>query len=178
MEGGAEYRSARIRDAQARNAEADAADGPHGRRRSGDPAGGGLLMSLSLVEAQSVIQAAHQQATADGLRVTVAVVDEGGHLIALGRMDGAPPLSPQIAEAKAVGAAVWHRDGDSLVQVQQDRGAFFAQVDRLVRMPLIPAQGSVLVRRGDRVVGAVGVSGAAPTQDKACAEAGLRVIGL
>ena len=49
-----------------------------------------------------------------GLRVTVAVVDEGGLLKALGRMDGAPPLSAQIAEAKAVGAAVWHRDGDEL----------------------------------------------------------------
>ena len=45
-------------------------------------------------------------------------------------------------------------------------------------MPLIPAQGSVLVRRGERVLGAVGVSGAAPDQDKACAEAGLRAIGL
>ena len=135
-------------------------------------------MPLSLSQAQSLIAAAHEQATGDSLRVSVAVVDEGGHLIALGRMDGAPPLSPQIAEAKAVGAALWHRDGDSLAQLQQDRGVFFAQVDRLVRLPLIPAQGSVLVRRGERIIGAVGVSGAAPNQDKSCAEAGLRAIGL
>jgi uncharacterized protein GlcG (DUF336 family) len=135
-------------------------------------------MPLSLTQAQSLIQAAHEHATTDGLRVTVAVVDEGGHLIALGRMDGAPPLSPQIAESKAVGAALWHRDGDSLVQVAQEREAFFHQVDRLVRMPIIPAQGSVLIRRGDLVLGAVGVSGAAPGQDKACAEAGLRAVGL
>jgi glc operon protein GlcG len=135
-------------------------------------------MPLSLIQALGLIQAAHEHATADGLRVCVAVVDEGGHLIALGRMDGAPPLSPQIAESKAVGSALWHRDGDSLTQVQQEREAFFHQVDRLVRLPLIPAQGSVLIRRGDRVLGAVGVSGAAPGQDKACAEAGLRAIGL
>jgi uncharacterized protein GlcG (DUF336 family) len=135
-------------------------------------------MPLSLTQAQSLIQAAHEHATTDGLRVTVAVVDEGGHLIALGRMDGAPPLSSQIAESKAVGAALWHRDGDSLVQVAQEREAFFHQVDRLVRMPIIPAQGSVLIRRGDLVLGAVGVSGAAPGQDKACAEAGLRAVGL
>lgn len=44
----------------------------------------------------------------------VAVVDEGGLLVALGRMDGAFPLSAQIAEAKAAGTALWHRDGDRL----------------------------------------------------------------
>jgi uncharacterized protein GlcG (DUF336 family) len=135
-------------------------------------------MPLSLAQAQGLIQAAHEHATGESLRVTVAVVDEGGHLIALGRMDGAPPLSPQIAESKAVGAALWHRDGDSLIPVAEERETFFHQVNRLVRMPLIPAQGSLLIRRGDRVLGAVGVSGAAPGQDKACAEAGLRAIGL
>ena len=135
-------------------------------------------MPLSLAQAQSLIQSAHEHAAAESLRVSVAVVDEGGHLIALGRMDGAPAITPQIAESKAVGAAVWHRDGDSLAQVQQERAAFFGQVDKLVRMPLIPGQGSVLIRRGEEVLGAVGVSGAAPGQDKACAEAGLRVLGL
>src|SRR5438477_174295 len=98
-------------------------------------------MPLSLAEAQTLIQAAHEHATAESLRVTVAVVDEGGHLIALGRMDGAPAISPQIAESKAVGAAVWHRDGDSLAQVQEERAAFFGQVDKMVRMPMIPGQG-------------------------------------
>jgi glc operon protein GlcG len=135
-------------------------------------------MALTLDQAQQLIAAAHDKARADGLRVTVAVVDEGGLLVALGRMDGAPPLSAQIAEAKAVGAALWHRDGDSLAGVQSERPAFFAQVDRLVRMPIIPAQGSVLIRRGDQVLGAVGVSGAASDQDKACAEAGLKKLGL
>ncbi|HEX6548574.1 MAG TPA: heme-binding protein [Candidatus Dormibacteraeota bacterium] len=135
-------------------------------------------MPLPLAEAQQLIAAAHDKARADGLRVTVAVVDEGGLLLALGRMDGAPPLSAQIAEAKACGAAVWHRDGDSLVGVQQDRPAFFAQVDRLARLPILPAMGSVLIRRENAVLGAVGVSGAASDQDKECALAGLRSIGL
>ena len=106
--------------------------------------------------------------------MTVAVVDEGGLLKALGRMDGAPPLSAQIAEAKAVGAALWHRDGDELAAVQDSRAAFFDQVSSLVRVPLIPADGSVVVRDGDAVLGAVGVSGAKPEEDRACAEAGLR----
>src|ERR1041385_6837313 len=84
-------------------------------------------MPLTLEEAQTVIAGAHEHANQLGVRVAIAIVDEGGYLLALGRMDGAPPLSSQIAEAKAVGAAVWHRDGDALREIQQSRSAFFAQ---------------------------------------------------
>jgi uncharacterized protein GlcG (DUF336 family) len=130
-------------------------------------------MPLTLEQAQTVIDAAHETARGQGLRVTVAVVDEGGLLQALGRMDGAPPLSAQIAEAKAVGAAVWHRDGDQLAAVHADRAAFFATVSSMVRVPLVAADGSVVIRDGEKVLGAVGVSGAKPEEDRACAEAGL-----
>jgi glc operon protein GlcG len=130
-------------------------------------------MPLTLEQAQTVVDAAHEKAREEGLRVTVAVVDEGGLLQALARMDGAPPLSAQIAEAKAVGAAVWHRDGDQLAAVQADRGAFFAAVSSMVRVPIVPADGSVVIRDGDAVLGAVGVSGAKPEEDRACAEAGV-----
>jgi glc operon protein GlcG len=135
-------------------------------------------MPLTLEEAQTVIAGAHEHATQLGIRVTVAVVDDGGHLQALARMDGAPPLSAQIAEAKAVGAAVWHRDGDALSKVQEGRPAFFAQVDRMVRMPLIPGAGSVLIRRGGAIHGAVGVSGGLPEQDRDCGLAGLASLDL
>ena len=130
-------------------------------------------MPLTLEEAQAVVSAALAHAEAEGIRVTVAVVDEGGLVQALGRMDGAPPLGAQIAEAKAVGAALWHRDGAALAEMQRERPTFFAQVDRMVRVPMIPGLGSVLIRRAGRVLGAVGVSGARPEQDKECAEAGL-----
>jgi glc operon protein GlcG len=133
-------------------------------------------MPLTLEEAQTVIAGALEHADQLGVRITVAIVDEGGLLQALCRMDGAPPLSSQIAEGKAVGAAVWHRDGDSLLEVHQSRPGFFAQVDRMVRLPVIPGPGSVLIRRGDAVAGAVGVSGALPDQDRACAEAGLATL--
>ena len=133
-------------------------------------------MPLTLDQTQTLIAAAHEHARQAGLSVTVAVVDEGGLLKALGRMDGAPPLSAQIAEAKAVGAAVWHRDGDELAAVQDSRGAFFGAVSQLVRVPLIPADGSVVIRRDGAVLGAVGVSGAKPEEDRECAEAGLAAI--
>jgi len=130
-------------------------------------------MPLTLEEAQTVVAGAQEHANQLGIRVTVAVVDEGGHLQALARMDGAPALSAQIAESKAVGAAVWHRDGDALHLLHDGRPAFFAQVDRMVRMPLIPGAGSVLIRRSGAILGAVGVSGGMPEQDRECGAAGL-----
>jgi uncharacterized protein GlcG (DUF336 family) len=130
-------------------------------------------MPLTTKEAHDVIARAHAKASDLGIRVTVAVVDEGGFLIALSRMDGAPPLSPQVAEAKAVGAAMLHRDGGSLAELAKDRPGFFSVADRLVRVPIVPGLGSVLLRREAKVLGAVGVSGGRPEQDLECAEAGI-----
>jgi len=133
-------------------------------------------MPLTLEQSQTLIAAAHEKAVENGWNVTVAVVDAGGLLQALARMDGAPPLSAQIAEAKAVGAALWHRDGDQLAAVQADRAAFFSQVSQLTRVPIIPADGSAVIRDGDSVLGAVGVSGAQSDEDRACAEAGISAV--
>jgi uncharacterized protein GlcG (DUF336 family) len=135
-------------------------------------------MRLTQETTRTVIAAAQAHARELGLRVTVAVVDAGGLLTGLERMDGAPPLSAQIAEAKAQGAAVWHRDGHALGEVAQDRPAFVAAVSQMTRLPLIAGAGSLVIRDGDGVVlGAVGVSGGTPDEDRACAQAGLAVLG-
>ncbi len=123
-------------------------------------------------QARQIIEAAHLRAAHLNLRVSVAVVDAGAHLIALGRMDGAIPISPQIAEAKAVSAAMFQRDGGSLLQTATERPAFFTAVSGLARTRLVPGQGSVLLERDGAIVGAIGVSGAKPEQDLECAEAG------
>jgi len=133
-------------------------------------------MPVSYEEALRIIQGAQERARQIGIRITAVVVDEGGLLQGLGRMDGAPPLSSQIAESKAVGAALWHRDGASLAEVNQQRPAFFQAVAQLMRMPIIPGLGSTLIRRDGRILGAVGVSGGKPEQDLDCAEHGLRSI--
>src|SRR5258708_29759790 len=117
-------------------------------------------MPLNLDEAGRVIARAHAKAAELGLRVTIAVVDEGSLLIALSRMDGAPPLSPQIAEAKAVGAAMWHRDGAALAEVAKDRPGLFSVADRLVRVPIVPGLGSVLIKPAATVLVPVGVRAA------------------
>ncbi len=130
-------------------------------------------MPLNLHDANELINRAHAKAAELGIRITVAVVDEGGLLVALARMDGAAPLTPQIAEAKAVGAAMLHRDGASLGDLAKDRPGFFSVADRLVRVPIVPGLGSVLIKRDGKVLGAVGVSGGRPEQDLECAEAGI-----
>ena len=133
-------------------------------------------MPLSSAEAQKVIAAAHERAAALGIKVAVAIVDEGGLLQALLRMDSAMPLSAQVAESKANGAALTLRDGAALAQLAQERPGFFAVADRLTRMPLVPGLGSLLIRRGEVVLGAVGVSGGKPEQDVECAQAGLKAL--
>ena len=131
-------------------------------------------MPMTPEQARTVIAHAHEHAGTIGVRISVAVVDEGGVLQALERMEGAPPLSAQIAEAKAAGSALWHRDGDAMAATGDSRPGFFDAVSKLTRLPLLPADGSVLARDGDRVLGAIGVSGALPEQDRECAEAGLK----
>lgn len=133
-------------------------------------------MRIGLSQANAAVQAAQAHAESIGVRITVAVLDEGGHVLALSRMDGAFPASVQVAEAKALGAVMLHRNGDSLAGLNQERPAFFQAVDRLLRLPIIPGLGSVLVREGHTVLGAIGVSGARPEQDLECAEAGLAAL--
>ena len=105
-------------------------------------------MPLTLQEAQTVITGAHERAAKIVALVTVAVVDEGGHLQALGRMNGAAPLSAQIAETKAASVALFRRDGAALRQMQEAWPAFFAQLDRAVRVPILAGAGAALILRG------------------------------
>src|SRR5258708_38723855 len=135
-------------------------------------------MPLSLEDANKLIAGVHAKAAKMGVSVTAAVVDEGGHLIALGRMDGAPPLSPQIAEAKAVGAAMLLRDGGSLLKLAEDRPGFFSAADRLRHPPPIPRPGSLPIERDGLTIGAAPVSGARPDEDLACCLARLASIPL
>ncbi|HEX4094061.1 MAG TPA: heme-binding protein [Trebonia sp.] len=134
-------------------------------------------MPLAFHEAQAVIAAAHERAAEIGALITIAVVDEGGHSQALGRMNGAAPLSAQIAETKATSVALFRRDGAALRQLQEANPGFFAQLDRVARTPILAGAGAALIQRGDTVLGALSVSGGmAPGQDDDCAVAALAVL--
>jgi len=117
------------------------------------------------------------KADALGIKVSIAVVDDGAHLVALNRMDGAPPLSPPVAEGKAMGAALLRRDGGALLTLANDRPAFWSAVKEMTRGTMVPGLGSLPIQKDGTVVGAVGVSGGRPEQDAECAEAGAASAG-
>lgn len=133
-------------------------------------------MPVSYTDAARLIQAAHAKAVGLGVRVAVAIVDEGAHIVALGRMDGAMPLSPKIAEGKAVGAALLARDGAAIAQMAQDRPAFFSAISAMNKVPMVPGIGSLPIKKDGITVGAIGISGAKPEQDLECAEAALSAL--
>jgi glc operon protein GlcG len=134
-------------------------------------------MPLTLQEAQAVIAGGHERAAKIGAEVTVAVVDEGGHLQSLGRMTGAAPLSARIAETKAASVALFRREGAALREMQEASPGFFAQLGRAVPVPILAGAGAALLKRGDTVVGALAVSGGMmPGQDDECAEAALAAL--
>src|SRR5438477_3128160 len=122
-------------------------------------------MPLTSDEARRLIEAAHKRAGEIGIRVCVAIVDEGGLLQALQRMDGAPPLSAQIAECKANGAALTLRDGAAMAQLHQERPAFFALVSGLPRGPAVRGLGRGRGKAASSVRGALGVRGGKPGRD-------------
>ena len=131
---------------------------------------------MSLAEANQLIAASHEEAGKIGIRITTVIVDEGAHVQAAGRMEGAFPISFKIAQAKAVGAAMWHREGGDMKAVQADRPGFFSAVDQLVELPLMPGPGSLLLRRNGVILGAIGISGATGEQDLECAQAAVRSV--
>ena len=118
---------------------------------------------LSLEDARAAIERAIAKAQALGFRVAVAVVDEGGHLVACERMDGALWITPEIARAKANAAAAFQATTQDLeARFATSRALFAGNVAALGDYKLVFGRGAVPLVAGDRIVGAVGVSGAVP----------------
>jgi glc operon protein GlcG len=133
-------------------------------------------MPLTQQEARDLSTRIQQHAAAIGARLSVAIVDEGGHLRLMDRMDGAPPLSARVAPAKATSVALLGRDGADLIKLQQAWPAVFAQLDQIARTPIVAGAGARVIRRGDAVIGAVAVSGSTPQQDDECVDTALGLV--
>ena len=108
----------------------------------------------------------------------VAVLDAGGHLISLQREDGASPLRPQIAVAKASGALDLGVSSRKIAEMAADRPSFFASLTTLANRGIVPAAGGVLAAADGHLIGAVGVTGDTSDNDEICALAGLARAGL
>ena len=120
-------------------------------------------MALSLEQALACIQRGVAKAKELGFLVAVAVVDEGGHLVACHRMDGALWVTPEIARAKANAAAGFRASTHDLeARFGGARQLFAANVAGLESYQFVFGRGAVPVVEAGQVVGAVGVSGAVP----------------
>ena len=127
---------------------------------------------LTLDEAARMLSKARAKAEEMGIRVTMAVLDPRGDLVALHRMDGALWRSVPISQGKAAASAAWDTPSGELAERwDQPVVRAFAMMEN---GRLIPGQGALPIRRPDgTMVGAIGVSGARPAQDEAVAQAGL-----
>ncbi len=118
-----------------------------------------------------VLNAARQEAQARSWNVTIAVVDDGGHPLALERLDGCAPASAYIALEKARTSALGRKETrDYEEMVNGGRTAF-------VTAPLLTClEGGVPLKVEGQVVGAIGVSGVKPEQDAQVAKAGAAAL--
>lgn len=136
--------------------------------------------TLTLQGATDLIEAALQHARSIGSgAMTVAVLDAGGHLVALHREDHSGILRPQIAIGKAWGALGMGSGSRHLAARAATHPAFVQSVVAASEGRAVPVAGGVIVRGADgAALGAVGVSGASPDEDEACALHGIARIGL
>jgi uncharacterized protein GlcG (DUF336 family) len=135
---------------------------------------------LTLAQADQIIDAALDEGRRLELgRLTVAVLDTGGHLIAPKREDGSEFLRPPIAIGKAWGSLGMGHAGRVLAERSQKMPVFFGALSDMSGGKVVPLAGGVLIRDADgRIIGAVGVSGDTSEQDEIAAVAGIKAAGL
>jgi len=129
-------------------------------------------MAITLEEADRIIDGARRKAAELGTAVTVVVVDAGGHLVALRRMDGAGFPTVEIARDKALTAAGFGADTAQLAQIMGQMPAFASGI-QISQGWLRFAGGGVPIRRDGQLLGAIGISGSSAENDVLCAQAGV-----
>ncbi len=126
---------------------------------------------LTLVDVNAILDAAQREAESNGWAVTIAVADDGSHLLGLRRLDGAAPMASYVATEKARSAALGRKETKVFEDmINNGRTAFLsAPLDGML-------EGGVPVLVDGQVVGSVGVSGAKPDQDVQVAKAGIEAV--
>jgi uncharacterized protein GlcG (DUF336 family) len=141
------------------------------------------MAGITLEQATTIVEAALRRGRETGCApLAVAVLDDGGHLKAFAREDGAGIVRPQIAMGKAWGAlgmGMGSRAFARRVAETPQQQAFFAALGAMSGGRVVPAAGGVLIRDAQGVVvGAVGISGDVSDKDEACALAGIAAARL
>ena len=129
---------------------------------------------LEAADVKAIAAAAEAEAVKNNWAVTIAIVDDGGHLLALQRLDGAAPISSHIAPAKARTAAVGRRESRVYEEMINGGRVSFLSAPTLEGL----LEGGVPILKDGQCLGAVGVSGVKSTEDAQIARAGIAAIGL
>jgi len=129
---------------------------------------------LEVADVKAIAAAAEAEALKNHWAVTIAVVDDGGHLLWLQRLDGAAAVSAHIAPAKAHTAAVGRRESKGYEDVINGGRTSFLSAPLLQGM----LEGGVPIVKDGQVIGAVGVSGVKSNEDAQVARAGIAALGL
>lgn len=127
---------------------------------------------LTLDDVKTIAAGSEAEALKNGWAITFAIVDDGGHLLWLQRLDGAPPVSSHIAPAKARTAALGRRESKLYEDVINGGRVSFLSAPELEGM----LEGGVPVIVDGHVIGAVGVSGVKSNEDAQIAKAGIAAL--
>ncbi|QNP49366.1 GlcG/HbpS family heme-binding protein [Diaphorobacter aerolatus] len=129
---------------------------------------------LELSDIKKIAAAAEAEAANHQWNVTIAVVDNGGHLLWLQRLDGAAPVSAHIATSKARTAALGCRESRLYEEMINGGRTSFLSVPAIDGL----LEGGVPIMKNGLCLGAVGVSGVKSTEDVQIAKAGIAALGL
>jgi len=130
--------------------------------------------ALESSDIKAIAAAAEAEALRNKWAVTIAIVDGGGHLLHLQRLDGAAPISAHIAPAKAHTAAMGQRESKVYEDMINGGRVSFLSAPDLKGL----LEGGVPIMKDGQCLGAVGVSGVKSTEDAQVARAGISAIGL
>ena len=125
---------------------------------------------LMLDDCRGISAAAEVEATKNKWNVAIAIVDDGGHLLHLVRMDGATPANAEIAVQKARTSALTRRPS----KAWEDRVAAGRLV--MLKMPVLPVQGGLPILADGVCVGGIGASGVQSHEDEQICQAGIDVL--
>ena len=137
---------------------------------------------ITLKDAQKIVEGCLNKAREENLNpITIAVVDTRGVLVSSAMEDNSALIRPDIAFAKAwgcFGIGFSSREIRNLIGAQPEQTHFFHSVRAMSGNKIAPSPGGIMIKKGDDVIGAVGVSGDLPDRDEICAIAGVEAAGL
>ena len=136
------------------------------------------MAQLSLSVANRLSDAAIALSEERGWRMAIAILDEGGNVVRMTRMDGCNFLLPDLARGKAYGAVAYKRPSAELAALFGGNTALAAWGVAMTGNRVMPMQGALPIWEGDQCIGAIGVSGARAEEDELVARMSIEAVGL